>query len=504
MGWMGRSLCWSLILAALTLPLLSLNGYAPSTTEYLLSASACAGGGLMLGALSRFNAANSVLVFMALVLLVAEYFAAPALWHARKWVPYALCIAIGAFSYASWRFPREMLIVFAAGAGTHAISSVMFSPSMVITETKPASLPPGDNAPVIHVVLDEHAGLAAIPVEVMPAARRDAFVRRYVDRGFLVFTHAYTADTFSSNSMARLFNPQVPNPKSLVKDQQVPSGWSIERAALLEDIAARREVMIFGTAVVNLAPALRAVPNATFVQNLVPTHAGPDQLRSGLAWDERVKYAYAKGMNWLRADFDSPLFTIAFRFLPLEFKEVGLDTRLFYLDMSFASLAESTHGSWYAFIHVLLPHVPYIYDGDCAVRPRREWASRFPMHTPEWRMERYASHLKQAECASGRVLRELEVFARRRDWAETAVVIHGDHGSRIALEDRAAWPDIDNAKGRLAMDIYATFLAVRLPGARKGALVDAPVRVDDVFAHLVKSNFRTLDVDSLPRRPHPF
>jgi hypothetical protein len=174
------------------------------------------------------------------------------------------------------------------------------------------------------------------------------------------------------------------------------------------------------------------------------------------------------------------------------------------MDTSFRSLAQSERGSWYGLVHVLLPHSPFIYDSKCSLRPAREWASALPTLTPEWRIDRYTAHVQQAECTSSRLFENLDAFTKRADWAQTTVIVHGDHGSRLATEDRSAWPTIDEAKGMLAMDIYATFMAVRLPGSSRGRVIDTPVRVDDVFNHLVKADFKSLDVRALPERAHPY
>jgi hypothetical protein len=136
------------------------------------------------------------------------------------------------------------------------------------------------------------------------------------------------------------------------------------------------------------------------------------------------------------------------------------------------------------FVHLLLPHYPYVYRSDGSVTDSSRWNAQEKRlyyedeSTEFWRM--YESYGQQLEW----VATQLEGFlAGLRDaggYSRTTVILHGDHGSRLRLlrtserEPRLddgvdEHDDYDYQRGgpdsRDLLNRFATLFAIKHPGA---------------------------------------
>jgi hypothetical protein len=119
------------------------------------------------------------------------------------------------------------------------------------------------------------------------------------------------------------------------------------------------------------------------------------------------------------------------------------------------------------------------------------------------RNSQYAAHLSQAECASRTFLDGVDLLNQQPSWQNMTVLVHGDHGSRIGLEDLSI-PIAESSSKIQKLDAYSNFLAIRLPGSAKGRVINEPVRIDDIFDQLIMNDFNGIDLSLLPQRRHPF
>jgi hypothetical protein len=88
------------------------------------------------------------------------------------------------------------------------------------------------------------------------------------------------------------------------------------------------------------------------------------------------------------------------------------------------------------FAHLLMPHGPFVYDAQCVPRPDPfDWLGSHPLHrkdtTTEGREVRYSQYFVQVRCTTRRLGRLFDEMKGDGRWAETEIIIHGDHGARI-------------------------------------------------------------------------
>ena len=111
------------------------------------------------------------------------------------------------------------------------------------------------------------------------------------------------------------------------------------------------------------------------------------------------------------------------------------------------------------FVHVLLPHYPYVMNSGCGLKSPANWLNR---RTIDPMTSRQSAYYEQLSCV-------LKVLKPIFDAAGTtaAVIVHGDHGSRLTTVDPRA-----DTLGRFgAADMiagFSTLFAVRAPQVAAG------------------------------------
>lgn len=121
--------------------------------------------------------------------------------------------------------------------------------------------------------------------------------------------------------------------------------------------------------------------------------------------------------------------------------------------------------------HLLTPHYPYVYGPDCRLRaPVSTWRLRYDenrKNTPESRRQSYVQYFQQIGCVRKRLSDIFQAMKRAGTYDRATIVIHGDHGSRIALNDpiKAVLSKLTPAD---FSDAYSTLFAVKAPGVDAG------------------------------------
>jgi hypothetical protein len=140
------------------------------------------------------------------------------------------------------------------------------------------------------------------------------------------------------------------------------------------------------------------------------------------------------------------------------------------------------------FAHLLLPHSPYLLNANCAVKPESEWLNE---HGPGSEAARERAYADQVRCLQNRIARMLDVLDRTETGREAIVVIHGDHGSRIAPgQPFVGGPDLSK---RQTLMTYSAFFAIRVPGEAAGE-IPGTYALDELMA-----DFRNRAFASAPR-----
>lgn len=499
---------WFGAIGAVVLPVLSWVGYPPYAFEYVMAGSVVLALALVLRPARPALAACLALMVAALnavLYFAGAIMAGPAL--------IALCTVMGLALVTIAVFDPAIVLRMVGAAGLAQITvAAVLTPSSAQVREPTEPIEKNDRPSVVHILLDEHAGLAAVPGEAIPERRRLALEKAYIDLGFLLFRRAYSADRHTQTALARVFNPELADPAEALDLVEEGSRWNLRWASALRLVARRRILDLTYFDFVSLAPV---AASQTARQASFDTFVGyPHLVRHGVAYRDRLCLAAGAATTWMRRHAHSPLATwfleatVPGRRLGSALQPAArtqpLVSRSILLDLTDRLACCGARGT-YVFAHVLLPHYPYAFDAECRLRPVREWVNRVvhrygDSDTLASRRMRYRRHFEQAECVARDVTRLMEALRRRPELADATVILHGDHGSRIAIEDRGPLAAAGYDEKTYERDWRATFLAIHIPSVA-GRAIDMPVRIDQVLNGLLEGDFASLQLDDLQPTP---
>ncbi len=358
----------------------------------------------------------------------------------------------------------------------------------------------GDRPLVVHVLMDEMIGVAGLPADLTPPGFSERMQGFFVERGFRLFGHAYSQHVDTYYSVPQLLNPSADGLEGLVAPGPSDGTFRLTRNAYFERFARLGyAIKVHEPDYLYLCPEDLPASCRTYASrslNLLDRLDLP--LRAKLSVVAGTFLGQSETYTRLKTRYRKTRRRLAGVLpLPAWSWDRGLPTTASSLEMFEAAaedLSKARPGTL-VFVHVLLPHFPYVYDSSCAPRPVGEWLERWDpeaapgtANTAEGRAARYAAYLQQLECGERQLARLLDSIppALRRD---AIVIVQGDHGSRIALVDPSARSREAMAPSDFA-DSYSTTFAVRSPWFAAGYDIE-PASIACLLRSLVASDFRS-------------
>lgn len=352
--------------------------------------------------------------------------------------------------------------------------------------------------PIVHLVLDEHTALDAIPRRFDPDGRiANALSRTYTELGFRVFARAFSRHFTTAPSLSHLVNLSAGDQSLAYYDTPTKS---VRGNAYFEEMSRRGyRIAVLQTDYIDFCKhddsirldrcssytleSPKAIEDAPLgVVDKARTISGMYLQLSTLfkAWRQQYK---SLAMRANENGVELPDW-------PLRAGRLSTVSSMQILPKLHDTLSRAQPGTLY-FAHLLLPHFPYAYDRACTLRPTPvEWltykapALRPTRNNPGTRAERYALYLEQLECTTRRLGEMLESLLATDALKHALVIVHGDHGSRINLTTPNQ-ANLHRMGPQDFADAFATHFAVRMPGAQPG--VDRrEIAIDELLAAIVR------------------
>lgn len=468
------------VLAASFANFLYYHGYPPLRPETAMVAVGLAAAAVALAGLYALAGRFGRAFLEALLVLLAVDLNADIGW---------LALLAGAAVFALVYSRRVSVLPFVAVLAAVVLLTTLAGlgqqrPALARTEGRPAA---AASAPaIVHLVLDEHIGLAGIA----DPAGREELGRFYTARGFRLFGRAYSRHFHTVNAIPDILN----------------FGGSGTSKPSRTHLRAGR------TAYLGLLAA-RGYPVHVYESDFADFCSDVEFASCTRYWSPSLRF-----LADLPIAADEKARLIAFKFIGLSglaagmvrlFNEVagdlgekpglvrpGLDrwgisssiSGLAAFDALAADLRRARRGEVY-FAHLLVPHYPYVAAPDCTILPPSRWEYRRST-TPI--AARESAYRRQMACVMAKVDRALAALAASPAGTDAIVVVHGDHGSRITevepVADRVGrFTDRDLVAG------FSTLFAVRGPGIA-GGIDSAPVAAPDLLGTLARSNFASIGV----------
>ena len=334
-----------------------------------------------------------------------------------------------------------------------------------------ASLPP-----ILHLVLDEHTALDAIPARFDPGGRlRRELARPYLDLGFRVYPRAFSRHFTTPPSLSHLVNLSADARSYTFYD---PDSKAITRNAYFEAMSARGyHVQVLQTDYLDLC----STPG-----EIALTHCTTYTLESikaiqtsGLGLGDRAQAiigSFGQLSHWLqswrrtyrkhaRQQVASGVTLPEWPVRAGRLSTLSSRRMLPRVERAFAQAQPGT----LVFAHLLIPHFPYAYDRNCQLRPSPlEWRTykdptlQPTRNSPTSRAERYPLYLEQLACTNRLVTEMLARVLSHTPLRDAVVIVHGDHGSRINLTTPNKM-NVARLRPSDYGDAFATHFAIRAP-----------------------------------------
>lgn len=311
-----------------------------------------------------------------------------------------------------------------------------------------AAEPAAERPVLLHIILDEHIGIEGLPDDTPGAEMRERLKAFYLDRGFRLFGGAYSEYFRTVNSVPQMLNfgEQQPwNPSNRIRTVMSSNAYfdRLGRDGYRIHVLQTDYLDYCDNAFVVECRTRRAAELAVVAD--APLPAG------------EKAYIIAIEFAKLSPILSAPAIFYQWTSYPARIYEIPPLGPLATFDELARELRAATPGSAY-FVHELLPHTPYMLQGDCSLRDPSVWKNR--SYGPK--TERQAAYFEQITCLNRKLEQVLDAAG-----PDAIVVLHGDHGSRITdvdtqAEALGAFDDADLIAG------YSTLFAVRAPGISPG------------------------------------
>jgi hypothetical protein len=357
-----------------------------------------------------------------------------------------------------------------AGSDTHA-NEIQTTPD-----------PKAKNLPVvIHLVLDEHAGIADLnttDVKHELGTNLQQFYQRY---GFNVYPNAYSRYTNTVNSIPNLLNFTENNIHGyylLGKDYSASDGGELKVNRYFELLQQQGyRIRVYQPAFIGYCkskvPIDRCITYSSWLARVIvdtplPTHEKVIYLTAGLInssaivkWVKLYYFAYVRSYL-LNYGYDPSWI----RYVPHSTAVPSLGV----MDHLENAVIREHEGMAY-FVHLLWPHSPYVYTANCTLKPKvTDWQiyfDRYPIfNTPQTWRERQDDYHEQIGCITKRLGQFFDRLKQQGIYDRAIIIVHGDHGSRIVINKQAFVPITT-----LFSDLATHWFGIQLPALSKADFV---------------------------------
>ncbi len=334
----------------------------------------------------------------------------------------------------------------------------------------------GSTKPVIlHLILDEHIGLAGIPPELaVGQTTKQAMREFYLGEDFRIFGNAYSPFFETSMSIASAMNfDDTGVPHKFLTDRLY--GYSLDQNKYLQEAMANGyRINIYQSNYFDLCDGVspRVQKCATYKPDVLSAREIGElplanRIRlltnmyvSSFAVIKALKIVQRLTTNWFRK------WGIELPRLGVWHGRIGPLAVAQTLSQLETDLAHSSGGTLFL-AHLLMPHYPYVYTADCKIRlPLSSWKLRQPengRNTADSRSDRYRDYFEQIACTMKKLSRLFTAMKRAGIFKDATIIVHGDHGSRINLTG-SGFPRHSRMTGADIRDDFSTLFAIKSPG----------------------------------------
>jgi hypothetical protein len=377
----------------------------------------------------------------------------------------ALFIVLGTIA---WTLRRHFSTIVTVVFGTMVASTLLLS-AHGGEPIEQGALPSALNhlPPVIHIILDEHIGLAGLPGDIEGGAEAArAIETTFAD--FALYPRAYSRFAETQFSLGALMNATMDGAAAAALLDETAYGRALTKNAWLDSLEARGyAVRVYQSAWVDFCRASTSVDTCY----TYPLYSPNAMQRSSLTTGQRLRVLLGK------------------LFSPNTMPQLSPLASTEALARFEADLERAPRGVAYV-VHLLLPHYGYFYRENCALADPADWDglnvdAPDALNTPREREARYRLYFAQLACTETRIAKLVDQLKRLGVYDEATIIVHGDHGSRIG-ERKFREIAAEQLTDRDLLDHYSSLFALKMPGITAGRR-EGPTLIQEAFANIFLS-----------------
>ncbi|MHA1544355.1 MAG: sulfatase-like hydrolase/transferase, partial [Alphaproteobacteria bacterium] len=409
-----------------------------------------------------------------------------------------------------------VVINISTGAG------FLFNDRPLAETSKIASAENGSDLPIlIHILLDEFGGVRGLENSGSIAQPEiDEMTAEYLANGFSVYPNAFSQFFKSTLSIGHTFNLRQQFGQDILTDIMKSKYFDLSDNAYFSYLRDQGfQLHVYSNEYLNFCnegkfenvecnkykykdlSVLRKFSLSTKVRAVIIGNVYLSFVNYFIWVKELTRLAWNLGDDPDQANVEEDI--IGFK--PVDFHFPFALGAIAEFNQLKASLETARPGDAY-FIHMLLPHYPYVVDTTCQPLPISKWIMlRFSGNAYQGNSRatqdlRYTHYWQQVKCANklmGELLTRLKTLGLDKN---TVLIIHGDHGSRITMID-PLFSEIEKLEARDYLDSFSTFMAVKLPGVQ-GQIYSESITLVELLSGLAAKNFKALpDLAPLAESP---
>lgn len=279
-------------------------------------------------------------------------------------------------------------------------------------------------APYIEIVLDEHIGLEGISTENEGDKLASVLRDKYLNLGFKVYGKTYSRDFRSIASFANFLNfKPIDDLQSHISHDYEKDKHSLTKNALFEELSKQGySIHVLQSSYLDLCTKKE---NFNLAECITYKHTAPVPGNPSLSNLERSIGLLEQVFKKLHLDFtriERSKIWAKLNLPRLEAQSIlSPSTAAFQAFDEALALAKKVEGNNAYFIHLLFPHAPYVFNKDCQYLGEAE--------------DKTKAYFEQVSCSHALIDKFLNVLAKNPAAADSTIIIHGDHGSRIEEPD---------------------------------------------------------------------
>jgi hypothetical protein len=424
----------------------------------------------------------------------------------------------------AWVLSAHLATIIVAVMATTLVATVLVPPEVPFPDTRTVrtATKPNEGLPlIVHLVLDEHIGIEGIPQSIDGGETLKSHLKKFFsDKGFRVFGKAYSNFFSTHLTLANLFNGGPPR-SDIVGDSDDKFRLKMNGNRLFERLGERGyRIKVYQSDFMDMCGAgndsvdlCYSYPCCTLknLEDLDLPVVDKAVVIAGNYLDPMISYRVVRrAYRWLvHVGLPVPRW-------PWEELRLAPLTAFDVLGRFAGDLKAASRGEYY-FAHLFIPHFPYVYDGECRLRRSKMWLSRWSQegldrdrwgaagssgaskNTASTRRLRYQRYFEQTHCLYRKLDTLFEALGRSGRLADAVIIVHGDHGSRIPIDDPDSGRTQPLGEGD-KVDSFSTLFAIKAPGVAPDYDLRL-ISLQTLFNHLAGSRFRSVPDGSFVEPP---